>query len=145
MAYDETCIAIDEARAETALSATGRLSEEIDVNRTYRSGGAKLGGFIAVIESRTFIRECIRRSVQSAFSLPVLTYSTPIELEQQHLFTSPQLIILSWLEDNEVASVNALQVLSNWLREYPSLSLPATMTPDWPGLPFAMAQKVTSQ
>jgi len=40
--------------------------------------GAEADGFIAVIESRTFIRECVRRSVQSAFSLPVLTYSTAI-------------------------------------------------------------------
>ena len=123
MAYDETCIAIDEARAETTLSATGRLSDEIDVNRTYRSGGAKLGGFIAVIESRTFIRECIRRSVQSAFSLPVLTYSTAIELEQQHLFTSPQLIIMSWLEDDEVASANALEVLSELAPKIPVIVL----------------------
>jgi hypothetical protein len=49
MAYDATCIPIDEARAETPLSAIGQHSEEIDVDRAYGSGGAKLGGFIAVI------------------------------------------------------------------------------------------------
>ena len=54
MAYDATCIPIDEARAETPLSAIGQHSEEIDVGRAYGSGGAKLGGFIAGIESRTF-------------------------------------------------------------------------------------------
>jgi hypothetical protein len=76
MLDDATCIAIDETRADTQLSTTDQLFEETDDRRAYGSGGAKLGGFIAVIESRTFIRECIRRSVQSAFAQPVLTYST---------------------------------------------------------------------
>jgi hypothetical protein len=78
MVYDATCIAIDEPQAETQLSTTDQLFEEIDDRRAYGSGGAKLGGFIAVIESRTFIGECIQRSVQSAFALPVLTYSTAV-------------------------------------------------------------------
>ncbi len=116
-----TCIPIDEARAETP--ATLRLSEEIDVRRAYGGGGAKLGGFIAVIESRTFIRECIRRSVQSAFPLPVLTYSTAIELEQQHLLTSPQLIIFSWGEGNKEASTSALKVLSELAPRIPVIVL----------------------
>jgi DNA-binding NarL/FixJ family response regulator len=111
MAYDETCVPIDEARAEMQLSATGQLAEEIDVLRVYGSGGAKLDGFIAVIESRTFIRECIRRSMQSAFPLPVLTYSTVIELEHQRLLTSPQLVIFSWAEDNKESGTNALNLL----------------------------------
>ena len=89
----------------------------------YGSGGAKLGGFIAVIESRTFIRECIRRSVQSAFPLPVLTYSTAVELEQQHLVASPGLIILSWAEDNKGASINALKVLSELAPRIPVIVL----------------------
>ncbi len=116
-----TCIPIDEARAETP--ATLRLSEEIDVRRAYGGGGAKLGGFIAVIESRTFIRECIRRSVQSAFPLPVLTYSTAIELGQHDLLTSPQLIIISWVEDNKEASTNALKVLSELAPRIPVVVL----------------------
>jgi DNA-binding NarL/FixJ family response regulator len=112
MAYDATCIPIDEARAETPLSATSWLSEEIDERQAYGSDGAKLGGFIAVIESRTFIGECLRRSVQSAFPLQVLIYTKAIELEQQHLLTSPKLIIFSWAEDNKEASTNTLKVLS---------------------------------
>jgi hypothetical protein len=99
MQYDATCIAIDEARAETQV---------------YGSDEAKLGGFIAVIESRAFIRECIRRSVQSAFAQPVLTYSTAVELEQQHLLTSAQLIIFSWGDGNTEANTNALKVLSKF-------------------------------
>ena len=97
-------------RRRSPLQPTSSL-KKLTTGR-HGSGGAKLGGFIAVIESRTFIRECIRRSVQSAFAQPVLTYSTAVELEQQHLFTSAQLIIFSWEEGNTEASTNALKVLS---------------------------------
>ena len=122
MVRDATCIAIDEARAETQPPAAGQLLKKLTI-RAYGSGGAKLGGFIAVIESRTFIRECIRRSVQSAFALPVLTYSTAVELEQQHLFTSAQLIIFSWAEDNTETNTNALKVLSNLAPRIPVIVL----------------------
>jgi DNA-binding NarL/FixJ family response regulator len=123
MLHDPTCIAIDEAQAETQLSATDQLIEEIDGRRASGSGGAKLGGFIAVIESRTFIRECIRRSVQSAFAQPVLTYSTAVELGQQHLLTSAQLIIFSWVDGNTEASTNALKVLSKLAPRIPVIVL----------------------
>jgi DNA-binding NarL/FixJ family response regulator len=123
MEYDGTYVAIDEARAETQLSATDQLFEEIDDCQVYGSDGAKLGGFIAVIESRTLIGECIRRSVQSAFAQPVLTYSTAAELGQQHLFTSAQLIIFSLLEDDIAASTNALTVLSKLAPRIPVIVL----------------------
>jgi DNA-binding NarL/FixJ family response regulator len=123
MLDDATCIAIDETRADTQLSATDQLFEETDDRRAYGSGGAKLGGFIAVIESRTFIRECIRRSVQSAFAQPVLTYSTAVELEQQHLLTSAQLVIFSWGDGNTEASTNALKALSKLAPRIPVIVL----------------------
>ena len=123
MSYSATCIAMDETRADTQLSATDQLLEETDDRRAYGSGVAKLGGFIAVIESRTFIRECIRRSVQSAFAQPVLTYSTAAELEQQHLLTSAQLVIFSWVEGNTEASTNALKVLSELAPRIPVIVL----------------------
>ena len=122
MIRDATCIAIDEARAETQTSTADQLFQEMN-DRASGSGGAKLGSFIAVIESRTFIRECIRRSVQSAFAQPVLTYSTAAELEQQQLFTSAQLIIFSWEEGNTEASTNALKVLSNLAPKIPVIVL----------------------
>ena len=122
MIRDATCIAIDEARAETQPSTADQLFQEIN-DRASGSGGAKLGDFIAVIESRIFIRECIGRSVQSAFAQPVLTYSTAGELEQQHRFTSAQLIIFSWEEGNTEASTNALKVLSNLAPKIPVIVL----------------------
>src|SRR5271166_6961931 len=102
-------IPVENALALTQQLKTGERSKE---NGPLEAHSIEADGFIAVIESRTFIRECLRRSVQSAFPLPVLTYSTAIELEQQHLLTSPKLIIVSWVEDNKVGSINALKVLS---------------------------------
>jgi DNA-binding NarL/FixJ family response regulator len=99
---------------------TGERFREIG---PFEGGSAEADGFIAVIESRTFIRECLRRSVQSAFPLPVLTYSTAIELEQQHLLTSAKLIIFSWVEDNKVGSLNALKVLSQVAPKIPIIVL----------------------
>jgi DNA-binding NarL/FixJ family response regulator len=118
-AIDTTSIAIDEARAATRLSTT----EDIDDRRTDGNDGAQFGGFIAVIESHIFIAECIRRSVQSAFALPVLTYATTAELEQQHLLNSAQLIIFSLTKDNAEVSANALKVLSTLAPKIPVIVL----------------------
>jgi DNA-binding NarL/FixJ family response regulator len=121
-AIDATCIAIDEARAETQISATA-LFQEIDDRRSYANDGAKVGGFIAVIDSRTFIGECIRKGVQSAFAQPVLTYSTVAELEQQQVFVSAQLIICSSAEANPEVFGNTLKVLSTLAPETPVIVL----------------------
>ena len=83
-------IPVENALALTQLLKTGERSGEIG---PLEGGSAEAAGFIAVIESRTFIRECLRRSVQSAFPLPVLTYSTAVELERLRLLTSSKLII----------------------------------------------------
>jgi DNA-binding NarL/FixJ family response regulator len=100
-----------------------------DIGPFEAGSSAEADGFIAVIESRTFIRECIRRSVQSAFPLPVLTYSTAVELGQQHL-TSPQLIIFSWVEDNREASISALKVLSDAAPRTPAIVLAYNNDPE---------------
>ena len=113
-------IPVKTALALRPLLKTGERSEEIGPPE---AGSAEADGFIAVIESRTFIRECIRRSMQSAFPLSVLTYSTAIELEQQHLLMSPKLIIFSWMEANKEASINALKVLSELAPRTPVIVL----------------------
>ena len=112
-------IPVENALALTPLK-TGEHSKEIG---PFEARRAEADGFIAVIESRTFIRECLRRSVQSAFPLQVLTYSTAIELEQQHLLTSPKLIIFSWAEDNKEASISTLKVLSELAPRIPVIVL----------------------
>ena len=102
-------IPVENPLALTQQLKTGERTKEIGPLET---GSVEVEGFIAVIESRTFIRECLRRSVQSAFPLPVLTYSTAIELEQQLLLASLKLIIFSWVEGDKEASTSALKVLS---------------------------------
>jgi DNA-binding NarL/FixJ family response regulator len=113
-------IPVENALALTQQLKTGERSQEIG---RFEAASAEADGFIAVIESRTFIRECIRRSVQSAFPLPVLTYSTAVELGQQHLPTSPKLIIFSWVEDNREASISVLKVLSDLAPRTPVIVL----------------------
>jgi DNA-binding NarL/FixJ family response regulator len=113
-------IPVENPLALTQQLKTGERSKEIG---PLEAGSAEADGFIAVIESRTFIRECIRRSMQSAFPLPVLTYSTAIEMEQQLLLTLPKLIIISWVEDNREASINALKVLSELAPRIPVIVL----------------------
>ena len=104
----------------TQQPQTGERSQEIG---RFEAHSTEADGFIAVIESRTFIRECLRRSVQSAFPLPVHTYSTAIELEQHHLLTSPKLIIFSWVENNTETSTHALKVLSELAPRIPVIVL----------------------
>jgi DNA-binding NarL/FixJ family response regulator len=113
-------IPVENAVALTQQLKTGERSQDFG---RLEAHGAEADGFIAVIESRNFIRECLRRSVQSAFPLPVLTYSTAIELEQQHLPTSPKLIIISWAEDNTEANTNAFKVLSELAPRTPIIVL----------------------
>ena len=116
-------IPVENPLALTQQLKTGERSKEIGLFEAVR---AEANGFIAVIESRTFIGECIRRSVQSAFPLPVLTYSTAIALEQQGLLTSPKLILISWVADNREASVNALKVLAELAPRIPVIVLAYT-------------------
>jgi DNA-binding NarL/FixJ family response regulator len=101
----------DGARARTQVLESGGFSENIDFQRARDGASARAGGFVAVIEGRTFLRECICRSMQSAFSLPVAAYSTVSELKvQPHL--SPEVVILSLIEASHETSVGALKVLS---------------------------------
>jgi DNA-binding NarL/FixJ family response regulator len=120
-------IPVENALALAQLQKTGERSQEIG---HFEAGGAETDGFIAVIESRTFILECLRRSVQSAFPLPVLTYSTAAGMRQQHLLTSPKLIIFSWVEGNKEASTNALKVLSELAPSIPVIVLAYNNDPE---------------
>ena len=114
MGEDVNCLSCDGARAGTQFV---EASEEIE------RSGAKAGGFIVVIEGRTFLRECIRRSVQSAFSLPLVTYSTVSELESQPSYASAVLVVLSLIEASNEASVAALNALTERLPGVPVIVL----------------------
>ncbi len=80
------------------------------------------GTIIAVIESRAFIRECIRRSMQSAFPLEVQTFSQAIELQRNN-GNLPKLILLSESSDKKEASANAFSILSQIAPKVPIIVL----------------------
>src|SRR5574337_2151411 len=77
--------------------------------------------FIAVVESRTFLRECIRRSMQQAFSVPVVTFSALSEFERQRRGASTGVVILSVIEAS--AEANALKRLSQFAPGWPVVVL----------------------
>ena len=121
MADSAAWVLVAQASALTRAQHNG-LSDEA-VRGPFLEAGAAPDGFIAVIESRTFLRECIRRSVQSAFPLPIITYSTVVELERQQRGASPELIILSLVDDSGEASANTLKILSELAPRIPVIVL----------------------
>ena len=136
---------LDEAQALTQLLETAEHSDESGLHVSGEAVSTIADQFIALIEGRTFIRECIRRSMQSAFPLQIHTFSQAIEL-QQKCHKLPKLILFSAKEDDKEANGERLQdSLRNRAEEYQSLSLPTTTTPKWPWPPFVTAQRVTSQ
>ena len=110
-------IRVDGARALTQLQEPAERSEEIGL---HASGEAVTDGFIAVIESRTFIRECIRRSVQSAFPLHIQTFSEAVELQRGQL---PNLILISEIGDNRDSGANVFKLLSQIAPRIPVIVL----------------------
>src|SRR5271163_1511307 len=86
----------------------------------HASSEAVTDGFIAVIESRTFIRECIRRSMQSALPLHVQTFSEVEELQRNQL---PSLILICEIEDNRDSAANVFKLLSQIAPRIPVIVL----------------------
>ena len=116
-----TCIPTTEAQAERQFLQMGRLARERD-----EDGSPKVDGFIAVIESRIFLQECIRRSMQSAFSLPILTCSTLSELEVGLEAASAAVVIVSWVEGGNEVNTNVLNALSELVPNVPVIVLAQT-------------------
>ena len=113
-----TCIPTIEAQAERQLLQTGRLAQERE-----EGGNLKVDGFIAMIESGMFLGECIRRNMQPAFSLPVVTCSTLAELELKLKDASAAIVILSWMEASNEANTNALNALLELVPNVPVIVL----------------------
>jgi DNA-binding NarL/FixJ family response regulator len=102
---------LNEAQALIQPLETDAYHEKIDQRASVSAASTKTDGFIALIESRAFVRECVRRSMQSAFSLQIRPLSEAIEL-QQKCHTRPNLILLSALEENKEASADDFKILS---------------------------------
>jgi DNA-binding NarL/FixJ family response regulator len=107
-----------EAHGEGQLLQMVRLAPKRE-----EEGSPKINGFIAVIESRIFLQECIRRSMQSAFSLPILTCSTLSELELGLKAAPAAIVIVSWMEASTEVNTNILNALSELVPNVPVVVL----------------------
>ncbi|MGA8712944.1 MAG: hypothetical protein WB647_07990 [Roseiarcus sp.] len=115
---DNGMIQAKEARSLTQLI---KRADRIDVERP-EAVCTKAEGFIAVIESRTFIRECIRRSMQSAFPLHIHAFSEASELREK-CHELPKLIVLSEIEYSPNAGANVFRILSQIAPRIPIIVL----------------------
>jgi DNA-binding NarL/FixJ family response regulator len=97
----------------------------IEDHRAYQTH--KVDAAVAVVESRPFLRECIRRSMQSALSSPVVTYSTLSELVAQ---VGNELVVLSLIEAGSEACDKALRDLSEFASDRLVIALASTNNPD---------------
>ena len=95
-------------------------------HRACQADSAKADASIAIIESRPFLRECIRRSMQSALSATVATYSTLSELGAQLNGASADLVVLSLLEASSEVCASALKDLSEFASGRPVIALAST-------------------
>ena len=112
----------NEAQALTQFLETVERPEGIGAHASGGAVGRATDGFIALIESRTFVRECIRRSMQLTFPLQIQTFSGASDL-QQKCQKLPKLILLSAIEDNEEANGSVFKILSQIAPEIPIIVL----------------------
>jgi DNA-binding NarL/FixJ family response regulator len=106
-------------RGAQLLTITGTV-ERYDAQR------ANVDAVVAVVEGRPFLRECIRRSMQSALSVTVVTCSTLSELGTQFHGAAADLVVLSLLEASKEACANALKDLSEFASRRPVITLAST-------------------
>jgi DNA-binding NarL/FixJ family response regulator len=101
--------------------------------------GNKPGGFVAVIESREFLCECIRMSMGALLSLPVISYSTESELERD-AHTEPAIVIL-FAEDSDASNIRVLSTLSRIVPRSPVVVFAAQNNPEMARLVFQYGAK----
>ena len=122
MGDNTSLIRLDEAQALTQSLESAERSEEIGLSASGEAVGTITDEFIALIESRTFIRECIRRSMQSAFPLQIQTFSEADEL-QRKCHNLPNLILLSSIEERTEANADVFKILSQIAPRIPIIVL----------------------
>jgi DNA-binding NarL/FixJ family response regulator len=112
-------VEIDQFDSISTQGDAQRNSEQINAKQV----SSEAVEFIAIIESRKFLLDCIRCSVQSASAIPVETYSSVSELEKRRLYAPICLVIISLSEGNAQASANALNALSELVPSAPVVVL----------------------
>ena len=120
---DGACVPTFDPHAVAQLLRPEGACQEVDVHGAAEGGTANGDGFIAVIESRLFLRECVCRSIQTAISLSVVSYPTVSELKRQLGKTSVQLAILSLTESSNEENARACKTLSDLLPKAPIIVL----------------------
>jgi DNA-binding NarL/FixJ family response regulator len=90
-----------------------------------QAASTEVDATVAVVESRPFLRECIRRSVQSALSIPVVTYSTLSEVGKDP-GPSARLVVLSLIDASSQSCADALKELSEFASGRPVIALAST-------------------
>ena len=92
--------------------------------------GARGDGRIALIESRTFLRECIRLSLQSSLPLRVDAYPSVSELKPQPGEAAPRLIALCLMRSDAESGADALKALSALVPGAPVVVLAENSDPE---------------
>jgi DNA-binding NarL/FixJ family response regulator len=106
------------------------ITAVIEDHRAYQAVSAKVDTIVAIVESRPLLRECIRRSMQSALSSTVVTCSTLSELGDQPHHGSVDLVVLSLIDSTTAACANALKDLSEFASGRPVIILGSTNDAD---------------
>src|SRR3984957_19450115 len=78
---------------------------------------------VIIVGSLIFLRECIQRSIQSALSIPVETFSSFSEMGNQETTGSARLVIISLGETNTQESAEALSIISDLAPSLPTIVL----------------------
>jgi DNA-binding NarL/FixJ family response regulator len=86
--------------------------EHNSLNHLEYSGTAE-AGVLAIIDRHKFLQECIQRSVQSALSMRVETYSSLLEFGNKLPLSSIRLIIASLSDVSVQAATNTVQALAD--------------------------------
>jgi DNA-binding NarL/FixJ family response regulator len=102
------------------------ITAVIEDHRAYQGVSAKVDTIVAIVEGRPFLRESIRRSMQSALSSTIVTYSTLSELGGQPHHGSPDLVVLSLIDASSEACATALKDLSEFASRGPIIVLAST-------------------
>ena len=114
MTGSEALTAIDRSGSRRqVLDVTNPFSDQIEVGALPEGAAGLSRKYIALIESRSFLGECIRRSMQTALPRPVIAYSTVSELERQLDRSSLELILLCLPEEGLGSTSLALKALSD--------------------------------
>ena len=103
--------ALDGSRAEAEIVRVELDSMAASGHASHQRTEAKPDRRVALVENRTFMRDCITRGLHAAISLPVATFSTVSELESQ-FNKSIVLFFLSLTSPSKEECGNALKVLS---------------------------------